>query len=595
MSDNILESYFVKISALPDATSFLKLHSVLKDTDTSIKGLLTGTLKGLAKFEIASIGLFSAVGVGLVSLADKTAMTDQSYRIMGMRMLMTKESARAMQMALDELGATIDEVAYDPELNRRFQYLYELNMKMGKMLGGSFDRNMRSIRDLRMEYKMLGEEVRFVSMGAISTLFDKLGFGSEDLLNKMDQFNNWFMNNLPTIADEVSTYLVPVWKDVKVVIFDAGRELRTFAGDFTYLSGLLLGDKSIQTTEFSIHNAAKAFVDWMDVITEGALSFQLFGNITLHTIVSLSAAVAGYWAALKGNYEEASKYWNKAGQEKSAATRDVKDLFLGGSASDDWKKNPDLQGIMEHEQDKANRPKLPTTLDENGKPITRAKRTDDLLRFRHQDGAKRTDDLLWFRHQDGAKADQYSPTSSDKLSDMLNTFGKKYNLNPELLAAMMNEESGQNPGAISPKGAMGLMQLMPGTAKQYGATNPFNPEQNLDAGAHYMSDLLRQYHGDLRLALSAYNAGPENVEKYGGTPPFKETQDYVDRVIRQFQALSEMSQASGGQVIIDNINIHVPKDLPEGQWNQFVHDSMHDIISKNTKAMTAQTAGGAYW
>lgn len=99
-----------------------------------------------------------------------------------------------------------------------------------------------------------------------------------------------------------------------------------------------------------------------------------------------------------------------------------------------------------------------------------------------------------------------------------------------LIQGMITVESGGRPEAISPKGAQGLMQLMPGTAKDLGVTNPHDPAQSVMGGAKYMAQMLKRFDGDERRALAAYNAGPATVEKYGGIPPFAETQKYVEKV-----------------------------------------------------------------
>jgi soluble lytic murein transglycosylase-like protein len=111
----------------------------------------------------------------------------------------------------------------------------------------------------------------------------------------------------------------------------------------------------------------------------------------------------------------------------------------------------------------------------------------------------------------------------------------KYGLPRVLLRSMMAAESGLQPQAVSPKGAIGLMQLMPSTAQDLGV-DPYDPVQNVDAAARYLRDLLDKYHGGLRHALAAYNAGPAVVDKYNGIPPFRETINYIYRVERAYKA-----------------------------------------------------------
>ncbi len=114
----------------------------------------------------------------------------------------------------------------------------------------------------------------------------------------------------------------------------------------------------------------------------------------------------------------------------------------------------------------------------------------------------------------------------------------KNDLDSALILSVIKAESGGKASAVSPAGAKGLMQLVDSTAQQYGVTRVFDPRQNIEAGSRYLRDLIDRF-GDLKLALAAYNAGPGNVDKYGGLPPFRETEAYVDNVIRNMAALSE--------------------------------------------------------
>ena len=114
---------------------------------------------------------------------------------------------------------------------------------------------------------------------------------------------------------------------------------------------------------------------------------------------------------------------------------------------------------------------------------------------------------------------------------MVKSAADKYGLDPKLFEALVQQESGFDPKAVSSAGAQGLAQLMPRTAASLGVTDPFDPVQNLEGGAKYLSQMIKQFDGDLRLALAAYNAGPGAVTRSGGIPPFKETQDYVRKIL----------------------------------------------------------------
>ena len=138
------------------------------------------------------------------------------------------------------------------------------------------------------------------------------------------------------------------------------------------------------------------------------------------------------------------------------------------------------------------------------------------------------------------------------LDDIFHRAAQKYNVSVNLLKAIGKAESGFDPNAVSRSGAQGVMQLMPKTAESLGVTDSFDPEQNIMGGSKYISQLLDRYDGDVNLALAAYNAGMGNVAKYGGIPPFKETQNYVVKVNKFMGENMEVPNVKSRQLVDKN-------------------------------------------
>jgi len=127
-----------------------------------------------------------------------------------------------------------------------------------------------------------------------------------------------------------------------------------------------------------------------------------------------------------------------------------------------------------------------------------------------------------------------SKSIQSDLNEVVRAASGTYHLDPDLVNSVIRAESGFNVRAVSPKGAQGLMQLMPQTASNLGVQNAFDPRANVEGGTRYLRELLERYNFDLVKALAAYNAGPQRVEQYGGVPPYYETKAYVARVVRDF-------------------------------------------------------------
>jgi membrane-bound lytic murein transglycosylase MltF len=140
-------------------------------------------------------------------------------------------------------------------------------------------------------------------------------------------------------------------------------------------------------------------------------------------------------------------------------------------------------------------------------------------------------------------------TNPQTLDQVVSDVSDRHHLDPDFITSVIRAESGFNAHAISPKGAQGLMQLMPQTSQQLGVKNPFDPSANVEGGTRYLRELLERYNFDVKKALAAYNAGPHRVEQYRGIPPYYETRAYIARIVRDYnrKKLAERKMALGSK------------------------------------------------
>jgi len=163
-------------------------------------------------------------------------------------------------------------------------------------------------------------------------------------------------------------------------------------------------------------------------------------------------------------------------------------------------------------------------------PLYRNARVDTTAETAATDGAADTTafEEILVRYLDG---DRSPEAVRDAIDAAITTASGKYGVDENLIKAIIRAESGYDPDALSKAGAAGLMQLMPGTARSLGVSDSYNIYQNVDGGTKFIKDMLDKFSGDESLALAAYNAGPGSVAKYGGVPPYEETQNYIPKVL----------------------------------------------------------------
>lgn len=180
---------------------------------------------------------------------------------------------------------------------------------------------------------------------------------------------------------------------------------------------------------------------------------------------------------------------------------------------------------------------------------------------------------------------------SKTLDEIYREASQTYGVSEELLKAMTKQESSFRTNATSRSGAQGLMQLMPATAASLGVTDAYDPYQNIMGGAKYIKKMLDKYNGDVSLALAAYNAGSNNVDKYGGIPPFAETQNYVAK-IKQYLAEGVEVPDQETHYMVANATVGPDTDVTYQDLNTFAGEILRDIFSnKNYMNVIASLAG----
>lgn len=585
--DNFLESYLVRLGFSPDESSFRKFVDLLKQADREVSSHATGMARSILEAQGSILGAFTAVSAAIIGVVDKAAMADQSYRLLGLRMLMTTESARKMDIITKTLGASLGEVTWDKELHARAILLSRDMDQMTAGLGKGFERNMLGVRNLRMEFSRLEIGAKFLGMAFASDLFEKLA--KSGIFGNVHSWITGLERSIPKLADALSDYAIPVLKDTWEILRGIGEVAKDAAVAFTNIVGLFSGDSSIESATFSWKNLAAAI------------------QHVEHGLVAVMKSIAGAEMAVAHATSAASAFLGgntKAASTEGTAAKDSLDVgsgavlgigalgALGGARglSSLFRRFAGLGGGAGAAEAAGG---AAGTMGTIGAILSRLTAVGTILggawvgtklgekgfaEFHGsrwfpeweawkkqnvpdwlQHGAKRLDEFLY--GGSGGKqaataqgtatvgANSGAASSSDVVS-AIEDAARRNNVPASFALAIAKQESNLGKNAVtSSKGAIGVMQLEPGTAKDLGV-DPYNRSQNIEGGVKYLRQLLDRYHGDMAKAAAAYNAGPGTVDRSRGLYDLpSETRNYVPRVLQYTEGFSRDSARRGTEAV----------------------------------------------
>lgn len=503
-----IEEYLVALKFAPDQAGLAKFNATLADVGKKMSATVGGLASDFFKLQFVLTSGMVAIGSAAVGAMSSFADFDKQMKLGSMTALMGKGAYTELNEALKMAGVTLAQASWDPESHARVLENMRLVHQLNMALGPDAEANAVKIRDFKNQLSQLGEELQFLKFAVGNDLFEKL-FGGQQAQDALRHFNEWLLNNLPKIADEISTDLVPVLKDGWEITKDLGDVMKTAAGAFQLLIGEVSGDTSLQTTAVSFHSIATAIehcIHAADDFLKGMVSIEKIG---VHVAAAFADVLSGNFAGAKGEFAAALASFNQntgtvagafggrmAGKavgtmagEAIAGTLGVETgpFDIGITAAGGW-----LGG------------KIGGAIGGIG-------------------GAKIGHDL----------AGSFSlPTGLGSLDSMT------MSLPPGVVDAVKWMESrghqfDKNGNVLkSSAGALGIMQLEPSTARMLGV-DPNNEADNLRGGTMYLQQLFAKYH-DIDKTMAAYNMGPgalDNAIRRYSNDWMKhipaETRDYV--------------------------------------------------------------------
>lgn len=294
---NILDSYLLTLGFQVSQPELRKFQDALALAGKAASNTTSGFVADVLKWQVAVTSAFGGIATALIGLADHVAEQDQEWRLFGLRMNLSTQHAKSLKIAMDALGQPLEVIAWDPEIHGRFLQLIEDQKQLQAGLGNGkdFESQMREIRDVRFEFTRLRVEAQYLGQALISKLFDSFGLSVDDVLKKLREWNDWIISHLPQIAEAFAKYLTPIINETVEVFKELLEVGKGFAIVFTSIMGLLSGDTSLASAEFSFDKLSKAI--------QVALGFMSgFLQIVTNAEIAVAHLANALSLSLKGDF-----------------------------------------------------------------------------------------------------------------------------------------------------------------------------------------------------------------------------------------------------------------------------------------------------
>jgi tetratricopeptide (TPR) repeat protein len=474
---NVIKQYLVSLGFQVDNQGFNKFNKTLQDVSSAIQSHTSGWVKNYTVAATAITTVLTTITAATAGLIDKTAQLDLQYQKLALHMYMGVQQAKEYKIATDAMGENINDIAWMPELRQRYLSLIDQQKQM--QLPNDAEGMARHIRDVRFEFTRFKVEMTYGMQWMGYWLMKYLQKPIDNLLDGFIKLNNWITNNMSDWTSKIAAFFLPILNLVSDIVswvqtlYDVWLDYLNIAKDDGELSALKQALTAVENLTGAVVKLVAAFFKTQAIKD----LFQSINQQITYTI-NLANLLANQFAGLF----------------------DAISAFLSG----------DLTGAVKilHQMDK----QLAKDWETYTAGGTVAGSTGDI-----PSGSS-------------GVSQQISPNtmgSNSSYDDIISAASQKYGVPVDIIRGVIGAESTWNPRAVSPAGAMGLMQLMPSTAASLGVTNAFDPYQNIMGGTLYLAEMYKSQ-GNWNDALRAYNGGPSwrNPKTANST----ENQQYVGRV-----------------------------------------------------------------